>query len=235
MDNTFGGSAVRKISFHKVSQILIIFKALNKFNDINQRLSGKNKQLPLLELDCPTNDIHEMLVNEDFVINLETDDVFNRTGKMRHKKNRENEVNDQISYREIITSAKRLNAQVLLMIIRNINENILKEISGLTQRCQAYNKLSTKYDSGNVDTELRTLSQISKNNRQYVGDVYQDEWIQYIDLNCQVNQFHELFKRKETDKEENNDLMDIDLVSIKGKGRGQTPIMLHLSNVWPLY
>jgi len=50
---------------------------------------------------------------------------------------------------------------VLLMIIRNINENILKEISGLTQRCQAYNKLSTKYDSGNVDTEY-WLKQIRK-------------------------------------------------------------------------
>ena len=169
-------------------------------------------------------------------------------------------VNKAINRREIIESAKRENAQVLLMLIRNVKENILKEVSRLTQSCQVYSKLASKYGSGNADTEYwlkeiqklkaKNLSQISKtiesmletftemdgsnvvlSDREKIKFMFNalpESFRENLDVNLKgkVSEFYDMVKRKvstksylenwETEKEDSNDPMEIDLVSRNG-------------------
>jgi len=72
--------------------------------------------------------------------------------------------------------AEKTNAEALLIIIRNLDDNILKEVNRLTKSYLVYTKLANKYGNGNDDTEywLKKLKNIKAKDITQISKTVED-------------------------------------------------------------
>jgi len=133
-------------------------------------------------LKNPLSKIYEILLND-------TENLEENLAKAN------NLINLPLFKNEVVKIIKQRNAQTLLLVIQNVNENIMNEVSRLKNPYKVYKKLNSSYGNASADMEnwIRELKSLKAKNPSQV--------IPVLDKVKEIYQEMENAKKQMTEKE----------------------------------